>query len=1120
MRQKINKNAKLTTKNKLVPLYKIVRIPPKRYPSSNIEHDNIISDSYMPSASTLEIIKRFSAGLTGAKSGRMLSITGPYGSGKSTLAIFLNGLLAPKKSKEWQVACKILKRQPEKYANALIAARKKLNIHNTGMIRCTITARREPISVTILRALDLGLQKQFGRYNQKNIPSAKLLHKCIQDLKKGVIPKHSTILEIIEGITNTTPTLLMIDEFGKNIEYFNADDSQQSDLFLLQEIAEKTSRSKKLSLSIVTFQHMAFEEYAIGTSPVQKQEWSKIQGRFEDIPFANSPDQTRLLISNTIKRSSGEHARMIMNWAKIESKKIQDLGISTVSDPDLIASCYPLNPLALEVLPELCSRYGQYERTLLSFLSDNKKYTVATFINENYSQDGNLPTMGLDALYDYFISGTNMIYSSLMNTSRLMEIETIIRDAHGLDDSEKSALKIIGILNLIGRSGYLRASKRIIEYSLGHDDVLQTLKALEKKSIITYRNHTDEYRIWHGTDINISAKLDAYRKRYQQTSLPNLLKDTIKLEPVVAAKHSIETGTMRLFKQLFTFDGYLNENYDGIIIYNSSDSLPAHDKPIITVNASDTNDLRLAAIEVTAIQNILDSDEDVTIDWVARAELKERLVNAEVNLEREFEIAYSNTSKWSYTDKPKLKLEGTPSMMVSKVCDSAYSKTPPIHNEMINRNLLSSQGSMAMKLLMEYMLLNSNKPKFGIDGYGPERAVYEAVIFNNGIHTQDRSFGWSLQDPTNKNIIPLWNEILNSIKDSRKRVELSEIYTKCMCPPYGVKEGVLPLFIVPILLIYRNNIAIYEHGSYRPKIGPEIIERMIKNPNHFEVKYFNITTSKKKLIQTISKDLGIKSNDSMIAIVSHIVRIVSSLPSYVKKTKKLNNDTLAVKSAVISAIEPDVLLFDTLPKVLGFKPFTYKISDSDIKKFSKTLANSITILQNEFDKTLDDIINMLYASTGIPDRKKLSNSAKTMLNSVTDKTMNTFLTAISTDALEDDYDWIKYVALNLTDIPPADWRDEERMMFENRLKEISTQFSRLASIHFANIVDNLAKPSHQITITRADGSEDHKLISLQPDQKKKVEKQAKSIIRSIKKKGFTKNDRDALIVMLSSDNDL
>ena len=1119
MKQKANKNIKLATKNKLVPLYKIITIPPKPYPSSNIEHDSIISDSYLPSASTLEIIERFSAGLAGAKSGRMLSVTGPYGSGKSTLAIFLNGLLAPKKSKEWQAAHSILKRQPEQYVNTLITARKKSNVHNTGMIRCTITARKEPVSVTLLRALDIGFKKQFNKNNQKNIPSVNLLHKCIQDLKKDKIPTHSTIIEIIEGITSTIPILLMIDEFGKNIEYFTTDDSQQSDLFLLQELAEKASRSNKLSLSIVTLQHTAFEEYARGTSSAQKREWAKIQGRFEDIPFANSPDQTRLLVSNTIKLANDKYARMIMKWAKIESKKIQNLGISTVADPELVASCYPLNPIALEVLPELCSRYGQYERTLLSFLADNKKHTVTTFINENYSHDGNLPTMSLDALYDYFISGTNMIYSNSTNTSRLMEIETIIRDAHGLDDNEKSTLKIIGVLNLIGRSGYLRASKQIIEYAVGHD-VLQTLETLEKKSIITYRNHSDEYRIWHGTDINISAKLDAYRKRYQQTSLPNLLKDTIKLEPVVAAKHSIETGTMRLFKQLFAFDGYLNENYDGIILYNSSDNLPVHSKPIITVNTSDTTDLRLAAIEVIALQNILDSDEDITIDWVARTELKERLANAEVDLEREFEIAYNDMSKWSYASKPKLKLEGTPSMIASKVCDNAYFKTPPIHNETINRNLLSAQGSMAMKLLMESMLLNSNKTKFGIESYGPERAVYEAVIFNSGIHTQDKSFGWVLQDPTNKNVIPLWNEILDSIKNAHKRIALSGIYKKCMQPPYGVKEGVLPLFIVPILLIYKNNIAVYEHGSYRPKIGPEIIERMIKNPNHFEVKYFNITASKKKLIQTISKDLGIKSDNSIIAIVSHIVRIIFALPPYVKKTKKLNDDILKVRSSVISATEPDILLFHSLPKALGFKPFTYKISDANIKKFSKRLANSIKILQNEFDETLDDITNMLYTATGIPDRKKLSNSAKTMLKSVTDKTMNTFLTAISTDALEDDYDWIKYVALSLTDIPPADWKDEERVMFENRLKEISTQFSRLASIHFANIVNNLTKPSHQLTITRADGKEERKLISVQPDQKKMVEKQAKSIIRSIKKKGFTKNDRDALIVMLSSDNDL
>ena len=120
-----------------------------------------------------------------------------------------------------------------------------------------------------------------------------------------------------------------------------------------------------------------------------------------------------------------------------------------------------------------------------------------------------------------------------------MEIETIIRDSHGLDYSEIKTLKTIGVLNLIGRSGYLRASQKIIDYAIGRES-RQILKKLEEKSIITYRKYADEYRIWHGTDIDIAAKLDTCRKRYQNSPLSVILYDVMNLEPIVAARHSIK----------------------------------------------------------------------------------------------------------------------------------------------------------------------------------------------------------------------------------------------------------------------------------------------------------------------------------------------------------------------------------------------------------------------------------------------------------------------------------------------------------------------------------------------------------------------------------------------------
>ena len=1112
---------KATNKEKLlVPLSQIVTIPPKSYPSTNIEHDDVtLLENYLPSASTLEIIERFSAGLRGAKSGRMLSITGPYGSGKSTMAAFLMGLLAPKKSKEWKTAHNILKREPSNYEHTLTYARRKANIHEKGMIRCAVTARREPISVTLLRAVNDGLEKYFGRhYTKRDFRSANLLRMHMRNLKNNKVPDAASLLDLIEGVTRVSPTVIIIDEFGKNIEYFSADESQQSDLFLLQELAERSGKDRRIPLSVMTLQHMAFEEYAVGTSAAQRQEWAKIQGRFEDIPFANSPDQTRLLVSSTIKRNGNtSHARDVMRWAKKESKAMQDLGIGTGSDPALVASCYPLNPLALEVLPELCARYGQHERTLLSFISDSQRHTVATFIDEQHWDPRSPPTIGLDALYDYFISGTSMIHSSSANISRLMEVETIIRDAHGLSDAEKKTLKTIGILNLIGRSGYLRASRRIIDYAIGRGSQ-QVLDTLEKKSIITYRTHADEYRIWHGTDIDIAAKLDMYRRRYQRTSLSRLLMETIHLEPIVAAKHSIKTGTMRLFERGFALqpEDVSNENHDGVILYRLDDSaLPASEKPIITVTASDTADLRTAATEVCAIRDMLKSDDDVPTDWVARKEVEERLADAEAVLDREFANSYGDAATWSYQkDGGQIRLRGKPSTMASQVCNTAYRHTPVIRNEMINRTALSSQGATAKRRLLEAMITRTKEPRFGIDGHGPERAIYEAVIYNNGIHVSDTSRSW-LQDPKNERMRPVWQAMSDKIKGSRNRIVLADVYRVAKMPPYGVKDGPVQLLIIAMILIHKDSIALYEHGTFVPKLRPDVAERMTKNPEHFELKYFKSTPTKKTVLERVCGDLDTASSGSVLDVVGHLVRTVSALPPHIKSTKRFDKHTLAVRDAILSAVEPDTLLFESLPNALGYRS---DMSQAQIKRFSKTLASSVDTLQNGLAKIFDDICQLLFDGTGIDDRTNLSKAAKKMEPDVTDQKMKVFLAAISADTLERRDDWINYVAMSLTDIPPTDWKDEHRDMFESNLHVMSAKFKRLAGIHFSAISGSFIKPSYQVTVTHADGSEHHNVVSLRPGQKAKIKKLADKILKDMKTKGFTNKDLDALIAMLSSES--
>lgn len=1057
-----------------IPLSEVVGVPARPHASANVERDSLDGmGGYIPNTSATKAIDLFSAGLG---KGAALSIVGPYGSGKSTFGIVLDHLAAPRRDPGWKAAYGILREASPDTASQLMANRRRAGLHEHGMARCVATARLEPVAATILRAAANGAASYFGpAYGRRHFAEAGTLRRCARSLQRGTAPDAATVSRIIASLAGSVPVLLVIDEFGKNIEYF-AGGGGDGDLFLLQDLAEMSGGSRGVPLHVVTMQHMAFGEYVAGTPAARTKEWTKIQGRFEIVHFANSLEHTRALLSASL-RPNAKTKRSITEWA-IRHTRVTSKEAGMAIPADLAASCYPLHPIAVEALPELCSRYGQNDRTLLSFVFGSGPGTVARFVdNGRWDGSGPLPTMGADHLYDYFISGSAPSRAGTSpSSSRLVEIDTIIRDARLTDETERSVLKAIGLMNLIGRSGRLRASMGTIRSLVG-GGTKRAVRSLESKSVITYRRHADEYRVWHGTDVNIAAKMGAWKKVMLAMPHQELMKAAMEPDPVVAAKHGIETGTVRVFECLFNMpeDGIGGE-YDGAIIYGAGDTeIPESDRPVLVSRCGDVSGLVEAAAEVAALRAVL-KDEDVAGDWVAKREVGERLAAAESTLAAEFDRAYGADTIWTCeVDGTAHTFSGTASSAASAASDAAYPDTPPIRNEMINRNHLTPQGSTALNRLMHLMIANGDQEMLGLDGWKPERAIYEAIMREHNIHTERNGGGYGLSRPSRGPLRRAWKAALDRMQNTRKMVVLTDIYEIWRMPPYGIKDGVMPILALLIMLARQGNVAVYEHGSFVPRLSASLAERLVKNPQHFSFKYYNVTRSRTALIERTAKLLGSNPEDDMLGIVGRLVWTVRMLPAYTSRTKNLDKRTLAVRNAVQNAIEPDTLLFESLPKALGMGPLGRRLGERRISRFAAGLARSVRDLLTAFDSMMEGMRLLLFKETDMADRPSLAKAASELLPDVSDQKMKVFLGAVSAD-IPDEKAWISYVGLTLTDVPPVDWSDEHRVMFGNGLREVAAGFRRLAALRFAAVSDSFDGPSVMVTITHPDGREERAVL--------------------------------------------
>ena len=285
-------------------------------------------------------------------------------------------------------------------------------------------------------------------------------------------------------------------------------------------------------------------------------------------------------------------------------------------------------------------------------------------------------------------------------------------------------------------------------------------------------------------------------------------------------------------------------------------------KPVVAAIPHDIKQLDTDARSVSAIHAVLNEDA-VATDWVARSELGEQLAQAETKLKATLVTTFAaEHCDWYLltTDGPVTLPDGRGSAAISAAADLVYDATPVIGNEMVNRTDVTSQGAKARRMLLEGMLERAGETDLGFEGYGPEVAMYRSVLGRSGMHRHDDRNGTMVfAAPNDATMRPAWKALEAEFKRARKRrVNLNDIHALLQSPPIGMKAGVVPIFVTAALLAYADEVAIYEHGTFKPVLGADVSERMVKNPAHFDIKHFaNASGARRELIDVLANELGV-----------------------------------------------------------------------------------------------------------------------------------------------------------------------------------------------------------------------------------------------------------------------
>ena len=1084
--------------------------------SASLERDLARSeplDGYVVTARALDALERIAETAATGTAGGAWSLTGPYGSGKSSLALLLDAAFGDD-SDARRTALRLIDHASAEVGELIRTAHRRHGTGSCGFHRGLVTAGREPLNHTVLGALYSAVLRSYGEIpSRKGFRASATLKGALKDAEADDprrSPSPSALVDIARCLAEEMPLLIVIDEFGKNLEAIR--DGGDADPYLLQQLAE-AGQGSGLPIFVLTLQHLSFEDHLTGASTIQRREWAKVQGRFEDIAFVESASQTRALIGSVFDVHDDLLSARINRWAAAQAKSMRQLGIADLAEPSTVASCYPLHPLAALVLPELCSRHGQHERTLFSFLAGHHAASAASFLADtDLPVQGSLPTVGLDAVYDYFVGGSALQIESAGLSGRWTEIATRLRDAHGLTPKQARLTKAVALLNLVSTTGTVRASRSILALTgFGTKD---TLAELEKAGIVTYRDYADEYRIWQGTDVDINLLLDAARQRVNKQPLVEILNRIDQPQPMVAARHSATHDVLRVFERRYAdadehvepLDAF--SRYDGevLLLVDPGAEVPtltrpwAEAKPIVAAIPADVTTLDAAAREAAAVQAGLD-DPLVADDWVARRELSERMAQTRVALDRALTDTFaSDACRWVLLGTEVRKLPGgRGSAALSDAADKAYTDTPRVRNEMLNRSELTSQGAKARGVLLAAMIEHGTEPGLGMDGHGPEVAMYRAFLERTGLHGPDkRNEVMAFKRPTDVSLQPVWKMLQDEFKRSTSlRINLNEVYSALLLRPYGMKEGAIPVLVTAALLAASDAVAIYEHGTFKPLLTPELSERMVRNPGHFDIKHFaNTTGARRQVIDALAGQLELRPSfhkhrvANVLTVVGHLVSRITRLDNYTRQTRNLSLSTIRVRDVLLEAVEPDELLFNSLPEALGFPPVSagaggYALAEA----YASGVREALNELSTCFDRLLEEQIDRLLDTSAETSLMAVMGQAASLTGEVLDPEVRAFVLSLANDTMETETDWMKAIATVVAKKAPAEWTDDDLLRFWRELHDKFAAFHRLLALHHERRADSgFPFDAYRVTVTRSDGAEQPLLVGIDEELRPDVER--------------------------------
>ncbi|KDR27147.1 hypothetical protein [Caballeronia zhejiangensis] len=954
---------------------------------------------------------------------RAFTWTGPFGGGKSSLALALASAIGRDRSLRAKARESLELDDLRSFDEAMPTKR-------GGWLVLPVVGKRGSVVREIARSLARGLGQEDLLDLRKVSPASVIESLCAAANERR-----------FDGV------MLLIDEMGKFLE---ASATGGDDVYFFQELAEAAARAAG-RVVVVGILHQSFRQYATRLGLDSRDDWAKVQGRFSDISLVAANDEVVELLSRAIETdfphpSTHEAATVVANAIQ---RRRPTIGAGLAEKLD---GCWPLHPTMAALLGPVSKRqFGQNERSTFGFLASVEPHGFRSFLNEQLVDESSWYRP--DHYWDFLRANLEPAILASSDGHRWAQaVEAVERSEARGGSLHISLIKNIAIIDLFRSGSGLTAEEDVLKSlhpTATEAELQQAMSDLDKWRVAIFRKHIGAWSVFEGSDFDIDVAVSQARGSLPALDL-ELLTRLANLHPVVAKRHYSETGTLRWMstslchlddvpRMIDRFSPTSGEFGQFVMVLPSREAsvrgakkhclsfLEAAAKQKYsypTILGLPLNHARIheLGVELLALQAVQKSRPELEGDSVARRELLARTAVVRTRLEEALREGLTGAIWLGAADED---LKGVRlSALASTIADELYKKAPKVHNELVNRDNLSSNSVKARRDLLHRMLGHEAKETLGLEGYPAERGLYESILASTGLHSFDaENERWGFSVPSggaSRHFAALWRMTAKLFVGHERRVDLSEVYARWSAPPFGVRSGIHPILLLAFINSHKESIAVYKDGMFVPGLSDADIDECLQDPRRFSLRWVTIDQDRAAILTGVASIIGSVTGTRVVAdpleAARGLVSLIMALPAWVKRTQKLSDSARSVRDMLLKASDPHKVLFVDLKTLLS----AHTAAD-----YVKELRPAMEKLSSAYDRMLQSVGDRMLEAldSSLADLGSLRKRATGLVGVSGDFRLDAFATRLTTfEGKREDLEGILSLAANK---PPRDWNDRD-----------------------------------------------------------------------------------------------